>query len=313
MTAGATLRFLIATLAIVSPLTAFAAEEPAQAPTNAAQAPTDAAQAGPITVEVAGGRVLTGQLDMRTDAAHLWLRWERPGVIVLRPIEWDGVLRTRLAGHDLDGERFRQIVVAVRQTLPPPPSPEKRTVLTLVGKEPSPQEVDNSPAAGRISPSAYHREPSSPVRSLAIDAALANWDATVEADGLVVRIAPLDGEGRMVPVAGTLEVDLTGWRQVATPLPQPFLELGRWTRTVSPDDFGGQGAVYRLPFGAIHPEFGTTIAPRGAVHARLSVPGEGTFEATASDVRIRPFSAVRDRWQQVSGSRFFPQERTGAR
>jgi hypothetical protein len=86
--------------------------------------------------------------------------------------------------------------------------------------------------------------------------------------------------------------------------------LGHWERPVDPGDFGPGGAVYRLPFQEVHPELDTSMAPRGAVHARLSVPGQGTFEATSSMVRIRPYSAIRDALQRETGFRFFPQEWT---
>jgi hypothetical protein len=146
---------------------------------------------------------------------------------------------------------------------------------------------------------------------LAIEASVANWDANVEADGLVVRVYPRDATGALVPVRGTLEVELIGrWTGVAK-LPQPFERIGHWAQQVRLEDFGPNGAVYRLRFQGVHPEFDLTVASRGAVHARLSVPGEGTFEATASTVRVRPYSAVRDQLQQINAQRFFPQETTG--
>ncbi|MFH1923324.1 MAG: hypothetical protein ABIP48_25965, partial [Planctomycetota bacterium] len=76
-------------------------------------------------------------------------------------------------------------------------------------------------------------------------------------------------------------------------------------------EFGLLGAKYRFPFQAVHPEFDLELAPYAAVHARLSVPGEGVFEATESDVRVRPYSATRDHLQYTTGQRFFPLERTG--
>jgi len=111
-------------------------------------------------------------------------------------------------------------------------------------------------------------------------------------------------------VRGTLEVELIGRQTGVAKPPQPFARLGHWAQPVSVDDFGSRGAAYRLPFQGVHPEFQLAVAPHGAVHARLSVPGQGTFEATASTVRIRPYSAVRDQWQQATGYRFFPQETT---
>jgi hypothetical protein len=150
----------------------------------------------------------------------------------------------------------------------------------------------------------------SPARHVTIDAALGGWSDTVEADGLVVYVQPLDATGRRVAVHGTLEVDLTGWRTGITAPNQYSFNLGRWTEPVRPADFGPRGAVYRLPFQAVDPQHDLTVASKGVVHARLSVPGQGTFDATQTDVRIRPFSACRDAIQTTTGQRYLPQERT---
>ena len=151
-----------------------------------------------------------------------------------------------------------------------------------------------------------------PVRSLAVDAWVANWDDDVEVDGLVVQVIPQDDYGSMVPVRGVLEVNLLGERRGALKHRQSFVGLGRWTRRVRHDDFGPSGAVYRLPFQAVHPEFDLSKEPYGAVHVRLTVPGHGVFDATADMVRIRPYGTVRDHLQQATGERFFRTERTGA-
>ncbi len=83
----------------------------------------------------------------------------------------------------------------------------------------------------------------------------------------------------------------------------------RWTVRVTPDQFGADGAVFKFPFQSVHPEFDLKYGPWGVVHAKLSVPGNGTFEASDSMVRIRPYSEVRDRSQQINGQRFFNTER----
>jgi hypothetical protein len=77
------------------------------------------------------------------------------------------------------------------------------------------------------------------------------------------------------------------------------------------------GASYRLRFyPGFHPEFEHWMAWRGAVHACLAVPGQGTFEATDDMAIIRPWSTVREHLQQVTrqgyfpGYRYFPNERT---
>src|SRR5206468_2719111 len=43
------------------------------------------------------------------------------------------------------------------------------------------------------------------VARVAFDASIANWDADVETDGVLIVVAPLDIDQRLMPVSGTLE------------------------------------------------------------------------------------------------------------
>jgi hypothetical protein len=226
--------------------------------------------------------------------------------VLRRPIQWDRVVQVHVADQDLSGEEFRQIVEAVKSDAPAPketPPAQKKIV------------IEGSTRSGgflSVTRSAPHKPSARPrVRSLAVEAAVANWDADVEVDGLLVHVYPLDGTGAVIPVRGMLQFDLTGQRDGVFRRWQSFTTLGRWSRRVRLEDFGPRGAVYKLPFQGVHPEFDLKVAPRGALHARLSVAGQGTVETTESMVRIRPYSSVRDWWQLSTGRRFFPQERTG--
>jgi hypothetical protein len=258
-----------------------------------------------ISVEVASGRTFSGQLDARTDPAQLWLRSRRGSAVLLRPIQWERVVRVRVADRDLSGEQLRQIVKTVKPEAPAPNTTAAGpNSITIKGAADSRRFLSVTDTAPR-------KPPETPrVRALAIEAAVANWDADVEVDGLLVHIYPLDDSGAVVPVRGMVQFDLTGQREGVFRRQQPFATLGQWSYPVHVEDFGLQGAVYRLPFQGVHPEFDLTVAPHGALHARLSVPGQGTFEATESMLRIRPYSAVRDELQLSTGRRFFPQERT---
>lgn len=261
-------------------------------------------EAESISVELTSGRIFAGELDARTDASQLWLRSERGSAVLRRPIQWDRVVQVRVAGQDLSGEELRQIVETVK--------PDSAGGKEQAAKQNKIVIKGSAPSGGFLSVTRPARRKAPRVRSLAIYATAANWDADVEVDGLLVHVYPLDGTGGVVPARGTLQFNLTAQREnTAFRRWQPFTTLGRWSRRVRVEDFGPDGAVYRLPFQGVHPEFDLTVAPRGAVHARLSVPGQGTFETTESMVRIRPYSSVRDELQLSTGRRFFPEERTG--
>jgi len=256
-----------------------------------------------IIVEVASGRRFTGEVDAHTDLNQLWLRRQHGSAVVLRPLRWDRVVRVHVAGEELSGEEFLGIVKRVRQTVPAPAPIATKQIVLRGAMAPAESAVgaDMRSAAPPETPR---------VRSLAIEAALGRWGATVDADGLLVRVYPLDAAGSAVAVYGTLEVELIGRRTDTVDPEASFGRLGHWLLPVREADFGVDGAVYRLPFQSVDPEFDLAVARYGAVHARLSVPGQGTFEATESTVRLRPASLVRDEYQRATGRRFFPQETT---
>jgi len=260
-----------------------------------------------VTVRLAGDRSLHGQIDPRTDRFTLWLRNGLESGFILRPIDWGRVAGVELDGERFSGEEFREAVAAAITMMPP-----DRGVAWGESGAPPPAEIVLGPSQRPSPPPAVLPVPRPvEVRSLAIDARLGNWDGDVEPDGLILDVLPLDAGGEVVPVHGTLDVHLLAEQVGIVQRPNPFERLGRWSRPVRPSDFAAGGASYRLPFQSADPERDLRWATHGAVHARLSVPASGVFAGTASMVRIRPYSAVRDRLEQTTGRRYFEVERTG--
>jgi hypothetical protein len=256
---------------------------------------------GQVRVLLASGRYFTAAIDHRTDATTLWLRWGQETGVILRPIDWERVVRVNIGGETFSGNVVRQAVILVRRERPlalNPPAAPSAAPAERPSTLPKPTAIAAEAAA-----------PPRRVRALGVEASLGKWGPGVEADGLVVEISPLDEQGEIVPVQGTVEVELIG--QGADPNgSEGFAALGHWVQCVWPEDFAYRGARCRLPFQAVQPEFDLRWAAKGVVHARLSVPGEGVFEATAAMTRIRPSSQLRDNHQETTGRRFFPNERT---
>ncbi|MGD0898418.1 MAG: hypothetical protein ABR915_11320 [Thermoguttaceae bacterium] len=250
----------------------------------------------PVVVHVRSGRSFSGNLASRTDARRLWLQSGGGAVTVLRPIDWDCVTGVSIVGQEFSGEELHRLVREIRQRMPAAEIVAS-THWTVI-------DPGETASAGKVRPAAR------PVRHLAIDAEVGGWSDTADPDGLILEVRPVDAAGRLVAVHGMLEVDLASWRTGVTPDPQPFFTVARWTQTVRPEDFGPGGAIYHLPFQNVRPDFDLEVASRGAVHVRLGVAGQGTFDATQSSIRIRPHSIVRDNLQQATGHRFLPQERT---
>ncbi len=260
-----------------------------------------------FTVDLSSGRTLKAEIDPRTDPQWLWLRCRRESVGVVRPIRWDRVAQVHVGGESLSGEQFRHMVESIREGLAAKTDASSQNPRRIVVQASEGSARSDSAAAAGPPPMAH----SARICSVEIEAVAANWDADVEVDGLAVRVYPLDAGGAIVPAEGMLQADLRAARPGEARHHPSTVHLARWTRRLRSSDFGPDGVVIRLPFQGIHPEFDSGVAPYGALHLRLTVAGHGTFEATESSVRIRPYSAVRDWLQQATGSRFFAGERKG--
>jgi len=262
----------------------------------------DAAE--PVTIELVGGRKFTGQIDPRTGDEQLWLRFYKGKIVIRRPFAWDQIAYAEVEGKELSPQDLRGRLLGdqavTTEPVPAPvadspqlsPSPEPQAEREAMAQPPQPETV-------------------APVCSISFEASVANWDQDVEHDGLLVYVYPLDCTGSLVPVAGTLEVELVGEGPGNPTQQETFPTLGRWVRMLAAEDLTPRGYAFRLPFQAIHPEFNLRVGPLGLAHARLAVPGTGVFEATTNTISVRPISPMRDRLQVQQGSRFLPDERTG--
>jgi hypothetical protein len=259
---------------------------------NTAARPTAAAES--VVVELRSGALAVGEIDARTSSRLLWLRVSRGSAIILRPIEWDRVERATVGSEDLSVDAFQNKALNLRSLpeendddrprLPVPPEPDVRTTPIYS------HEIFLAPPT---------------IGAIWADAWLAHWDRDAAADGLVLQLVALDCSGWPAPAEGSLEVEL--WTNEAG----QRRHIGRWTCWLSPADFGPSGARQRLPFQAYQPEFERRLGSHGVVHVRFSSPGNGTFDYSVNDVRIRSPSAVRDQWEQCGQGRFLPTENLG--
>jgi hypothetical protein len=265
-------------------------------PQATAQSPTK------VTVESTSGRAWEGFVDTRSTDVQLVLRFERGGAILWRSIPWQEIRSSNLLGEELTAAELRRRVPTLATAAK---SRAERARLKLL--QPAPAVETTQPETPLPPPR---------IMSISCDALLANWDADVEADGLVIYLQPLDAWQGIAPVSGTLEVELytlqartfhhapySGGRSV-----EPIV---RWSQAVNLSDYTTRGAQIKLPFQAAHPEFDDTLGAYGLVHIKFSVPGSGVFEQSIDGVRIRPWSPVRDYLQLDTGRRFLPHETTG--
>lgn len=261
------------------------------------------AAAETITVRLRSGRSFTAAVDERTDGECLWLRFDKGTSHVLRPVAWNNIAAAWRAGQRLDPDDLRAAANELVSPAPNATAPRDRQ------SAPAREESHVNSHAGRSPP--VDDLSNEPVRSLRLSAATASWDGDIERDGIVVEIQPLDASGYLVPIGGTLEVDLLGDPYLSPTRGEDYHQLGHWTCAVSSHDFGPEGASYRFTYQAVHPVFQDDISPYAMVHVRLEIPGQGVFDATTNQLRLQPFNGLRGRVRQVEGTSFFANEQTG--
>jgi hypothetical protein len=263
-----------------------------------------------LEVLLASGRVFHGAMDAASTSEHLVLRSEQGGITLRRPMEWPQIVELKSDGVTIEVAQLREKVVAQEAT--------KQTESRHGTKK---IELRGDAFLDEAAADLPMELPPPRVAMVTFDARIANWDADLETDGLVIDVAPLDIDGQIVPVTGTLEVSLYA-RERRILEQAPFsggdtTELvERWSQPIAASQrFTGYGTRLRLPFGTAHPELDSkwAVSPYGLVHVRFVVPGHGVFEDSRDGLRLRPFAPNRDRLQQSTGHRFLPAENLGQR
>lgn len=150
--------------------------------------------------------------------------------------------------------------------------------------------------------------PSGKVKSLRIETRLEYGNREAAPSGLRVLVFPLDTRGDVVPVTGRVEFTLVGEREHNAGgdrhgFPPDFPVLEQQSSRVRRADFAGGPASYELRFTRFDPEASPDLVPLGLLKARLSVPGQGIFEAADANAQLREFSRFRDQLEYYRGGR----------
>lgn len=256
-----------------------------------------------LTLRLASGREFTGAIDVQSSDQALVLRSANGGMTVRRPIRWE-----RIAVATIDGKAatIGELRALAKE------APVIHCARPGVRTEDRGQRTGGRPQETVVPP------PFIPVTSIAFDVRIANWDADVETDGLVLDLMPIDAEGYLAPVSGMAEIELFAPQRRTFDLAplsggDTLERVERWTPVINPADFTASGIRLKLPFGAVHPEFDTDwlASHYGLVHVRLTAPGHGTFDASQDGIRIRPWAPNRDQLELKRFPRFLPTESVG--
>ncbi len=247
-----------------------------------------------IEIVTTDGRALTGEIDTRSDSRTLWIRYEEAGIILTTAVPWEDVATSRLDGEPIAAAEITSQVSHLKTSNPDGFLTEYEVF---------------SPESQVIADSAPAYFPRTRVMSVEIDARLANLDRTVEPDGIVLAVAPIDAHGQIVPLCGNITVRLLGELFDQHTGRASFLELERWNATVVESMFVENLAEIKLRFRKVRPEFDLGLCTSALVHVRLGVPGTGNFEASIP-MDLRKFNPYREQLQYQEGSRFFSNELT---
>ena len=255
-----------------------------------------------VSIRTTGQRLLTGTIDARTDQRRLWIRRQAEGIVLTTSIDWASISSAQLDGASIEIADLARVAKQLASEGP-----------VLLTQSPSVADSTRSALARRENWSLQSRRccaRSQRVTSIWIDAALVNMDRDLEADGIEAAVAALDASGRSVAVKGHLTARLAAVRSDSHTGRTRFEDVQRWTRATSTADFSTGAAVFQLPFTTVRPEQDLELHSEGILTIRLSVHGEGNFEASIP-LAIRAFNPVRDTLQQVEGHRFLPGEFSG--
>lgn len=250
-----------------------------------------------VTAYLLDGRAVTGAVDAKTDARYLWLRRSSEQFDLISGYPWELVFQGHVQDRRLSTLELKEWTVAHRQ-------PGRR--IADIG-----QAIGNEVQMVSATAPAL---PARPVKTLVVDAELAQWDKDAQTDGLRVFVYPLDAYGQIVPVDGHVELtlvverDYTRGAHIYHKGPE-FLSGDRQTFPVRWEHFSAGIPFYELAFDRWHPDFEHTLAEHGLLHARLSVPGQGVFEASDPQVCLRESSRFRDQLQLYTPGRYLPLER----
>ncbi len=207
-------------------------------PNSAAAQVAEPTATDPISVSAASGRTFIGQLDPQTDGDLLWLRVVDGPIVVRRPIEWGRVVRVRQGEKELSPDALREAAKALKSEsheglLPAPPVAASdwtaaKTWLTAA--------TGGANQVGAVQT----------IGSLQIDAELGHWTPGVETSGIVVCIHPTSANGTLLPVDGTLAVDLVGQIPASQGQSDGLTTLGRWNANGASVRFRSAGSRISL-------------------------------------------------------------------
>lgn len=258
-----------------------------------------------VELTTASGRTFRGRLSPKSDFDTVRITSSRGSIELTRPIAWKAIRELTINEEPASFEHLKTLIHRVHEA-----NSQDGQVPGLIEIGPS-QSISNEHEVSVEQKEASQK--SAPVASLAAWATYKNWDRDPSVDGLEVTFTAEDTEGMPTSVRGYLEAELYAFHNESySAVPQGqgsrFERIGSWRISLKQTTARYDSRVARLPYQGNSPATDGGISPYGILLLRLVVPGQGTFSASLDDVRLRPYSAIRDSNQLTGNPRFIQEE-----
>ncbi|PQO38470.1 hypothetical protein [Blastopirellula marina] len=258
-----------------------------------------------VELTTASGRTFRGKLSPKSNFDTVRITSSRGSIELTRPIAWKTIRELTINEQPATFEQLKTLIHRVHED-----ESAGDSTPGLISIGPS-QTISNENEVAVEQLEANQK--SAPVASLSAWATYKNWDSDPSVDGLEVTFSAEDAQGMPTAARGYLEAELYAFQdQSYSAVPHGrgarFERIGSWRISLNQTTARYDSRVARLPYQGNSPVTDGRISSAGILVMRLVIPGQGTFSASLDDVRLRPYSAIRDSNQLSGNPRFMGQE-----
>ncbi|WDI40467.1 hypothetical protein [Bremerella sp. P1] len=263
----------------------------------------DLAPSAIVELTTASGRTFRGRISPKSDFNTVHLTTSRGSIELSRPISWTAIRHLTINELPASFEKLATLITKVQTeerqtkgaanviTLGPPVTPRENQVAV--------EQLEAGPTTA-------------PISTVSSWATFKSWDSDPSVDGLEVTFTPEDAQGLPTAARGHLEAELYAFQNASfSSVPHGrgarFVKIGSWRIPLDQTFPRYDSRVARLPYQAISPATDGRVSPLGTLVIKLVVPGQGTFSASLEDVRLRPYSSIRDA-NVLRGNPRFPED-----
>ncbi|QDU76947.1 hypothetical protein Pan97_40050 [Bremerella volcania] len=257
-----------------------------------------------VELTTSSGRTFRGKISPKSDFHTVHLTTSRGSIELSRPISWTAIRHLTINELPASFEKLATLITQVQRV-----EGHKEGPVDVIAIGPSATARENEVAVEQMEAGPT----TAPVSSVSSWATFKSWDSDPSVDGLEVTFTAEDSQGLPTAARGHLEAELYAFRKasfssVPHGLGAQFVKIGSWRIPLDQTFPRYDSRVARLPYQAISPATDGSVSPLGTLVIKLVVPGQGTFSASLEDVRLRPYSSIRDANVLRGNPRFYGDE-----